>query len=151
MATKWLRSVWSVWLIVSGLGLSVGLAHAEVVGVPASSVPVAGQAAQVQGGTMPLNTVAPSPGAEGIILRVVGIGSFDDYAGLLNYLARVTAIKAANPIQVIDDEVTLQLKMQGNAEQLVRQFALENRLTPVAPVEGAISLPLKYRWSIPKG
>lgn len=86
--------------------------------------------------------------AENIVLRVSGITNFDDYSALLNYLARVAAIKTASPIQVTNDEVTLQLKMQGNAEQLTRQFAVENRLTPVA-AESA--LPLQYRWSAPRG
>jgi hypothetical protein len=123
MAARGLRWVW----LVAGLGLGLGvtaLARAQVV-----------------------------DSAEAITLRVAGIGSFDDYAGLLNYLARITSIKAANPILVANDEVTVQLKMQGTVDQLVQQLALENRLTPTVPADGAVvSQPLQYRWSaVPRG
>jgi hypothetical protein len=89
-----------------------------------------------------------SGGAESAVLRVTGIENFDDYAALLNYLTRLTPVKGANPVQVFNDEVTLQLKLQGSIDQLVRQFALDNRLTPTAPSEVAPpTSALQYRWS----
>jgi hypothetical protein len=89
-------------------------------------------------------------GAASVVLRVTGIESFDDYAALLNYLSRLAVIKGVSPVQVTNDEVTLQLKMQGSAEQLVQQFAVEKRLTPTA--DGApASMPLQYRWAAPRG
>lgn len=143
MAAKWLRWVWLVAGLSCGVGLA-GQAGAEAVDWTVRQI------AQAEG-AVPQYPVASNASSEGITLRVVGISNFDDYAGLLNYLGRVAAIKTANPIQVTNDEVTLQLKMQGSAEQLVSQLALENRLTPAVAAEGAVSQPLQYRWSAPRG
>lgn len=145
MAARWLR--W-VWLLVS-LGLSAGSAGAEVVDL--RSRQTAQAAGAVLSGVAPQYAAAPNPGAEGVTLRVVGIGSFDDYVGLLNYLAHVAVIKAANPIQVANDEVTLQLKMQGSTDQLIAQLALEARLAPQASVDVAAPNALHYRWVAPHG
>lgn len=100
--------------------------------------------------TQLLRNAGLSGSAENIVLRVTGIESFDDYAGLLNYLARLTAIRGASPMRVANDEVTLQLKIQGNTEQLERQFAVDNRLTPVTPTDAAPAA-LQYRWAAPRG
>ncbi|MDB6063336.1 MAG: hypothetical protein JWM78_3439 [Verrucomicrobiaceae bacterium] len=90
-----------------------------------------------------------SAAAEGVSLRVSGIETFDDYTALLNYLSRLAAVKSANPTQVVNNEVVVQLKIQGSIEQLMRQFALESRLTPVDAT--AMAAPLLYRWTAPRG
>jgi hypothetical protein len=90
-------------------------------------------------------------GAANILLRVSGIASFDDYAALLNYLGRLVAIKAASPIQLAGDEVTLQLKIQGGAEQLTRQLAQDTRLAPQASTDVVTPNVLHYRWAAPHG
>jgi uncharacterized protein len=98
--------------------------------------------------------IAANSNAEGIVLRVSGIVSFDDYAAVLNYLRRVSAIKNTQPVLVRGDEALLQIKVEGGSEQLVRQLALESRLTPtenlaVAENGANASLPvtLSYRWT----
>lgn len=90
---------------------------------------------------------ATSAASEGVLLQVVGIANFDDYAQLLNYLQRIGLIKRATPVLVRADEVQLQLKLQGTPEQLARHFALENKLTlDTAAAAGSLS----YRWTAAK-
>ena len=98
-----------------------------------------------------LRNAGLSGSAESMVLRVTGVENFDDYAGLLNYLAQLAVIRVANPIRVASDEVTLQLKIQGTTEQLVRQFAGDNRLTPILPANAAAAPALQYRWAPPRG
>jgi uncharacterized protein len=83
-------------------------------------------------------------GSEGVILSVSGISRYEDYAALLSYLQRISLIKRAQPTIIRDDEVQLQLNLRGTAEQLTRQFALENKLTPIDAATNALS----YRWSV---
>lgn len=101
--------------------------------------------------------IAANSSAEGIVLRVTGIVSFDDYAAVLNYLRRLAAIKNTQPILLRNDELLLQLKVEGSTEQLVRQLALESRLTPSennANILTGINMPLpvtlNYRWAAPQ-
>jgi hypothetical protein len=85
----------------------------------------------------------------GMLLRVAGIESFNDYAALLAYLKQLGSIKVANPLQVRGTEVLLQVKLEGSAEQLARQLALDNRLLlESAPEAGDATQPntLNYRW-----
>lgn len=91
--------------------------------------------------------IAANSGAEGVFLRVTGIANFDAYAALLNYLRRLSSVKNAQPVFLNSDEVIFQLKVEGNAEQLARQFALESRLT-ADESQAAAPLPvaLNYRW-----
>lgn len=117
-----------VWLI-AGIAMMAGLAQADT----ASDAGLSGS-------------------AESVVLHVAGIENFDDYAALLNYLTRLAPIKSASPVQVFNDEVTLQLKLQGGVEQLARQFAVENRITPAVPIESTTSATtLQYRWAPPHG
>lgn len=100
----------------------------------------------------PQYAIAANSGAEGLVLRITGIVSFDDYAALLNYLRRLAAIKNAQPVLVRGDEVLFQLKVEGSAEQLTRQLALESRLTPVDNLEknsanSPLPVALSYRWT----
>jgi hypothetical protein len=95
---------------------------------------------------------AASSGSSDTLLRVSGIDNFNAYAALLVYLKQVGAIKAANPVQVQGDTVLLRLQLEGGAEQLARQLALDNRLEAVATdaaatETGAAAQPeLRYRW-----
>jgi len=61
-------------------------------------------------------------------------------------LQRVSLIKRAQPMIVRNDEVQLYLNLRGTAEQLTRQFALENKLTPIDAATNTLS----YRWSAPQ-
>lgn len=84
---------------------------------------------------------------ETLELRVAAIAGFDDYAALLQYLQRLTLLKAVQPAAIAGDEVALQLQVQGGAEALARQFALDGRLVPQGAEAGA---PLRYRWASPR-
>ena len=96
----------------------------------------------------PQYALAANAAAEGIVLRITGIGSFDDYAAVLNYLRHLAAIKNAIPMLLRSDELLLQLKIEGSAEQLTRQFALESRLavTENSPAQNTLPVALNYRW-----
>ena len=98
--------------------------------------------------------IAANSSAEGIVLRVTGIASFDDYVAVLNYLRRLAAIKNAQPALLRDDELLLQLKVEGGTEQLTRQLALESRLTPtennadtLKGINTPLPVTLSYRWA----
>lgn len=102
--------------------------------------------------------IAANSSAEGIVLRVGGIVNFDDYAALLSYLRRLTAVKSVQPVLVHDDEVLFQLKIAGSTEQLARQLALESRLTasdnianPQAGINARLPVALSYRWTATPG
>lgn len=88
---------------------------------------------------------ASADASEGVTLHVAGVASFDDYSALLNYLQRIALIKRVNPAWVRNDEMQLQLKLQGTPEQLARQIALENKLTLDSTASAADGL--SYRWA----
>lgn len=91
--------------------------------------------------------IAASSSAEGIVLRVTGVVSFDDYIALLTYLRRLAVIKSAQPVFTRGDEILLQLKVAGSTEQLERQLALESRLSPSENTSNApLPMALSYRW-----
>lgn len=92
--------------------------------------------------------IAANSSAEGLVLRVTGVASFDDYTALLNYVRRQALIKSSQIISAHADEIVLQLKIAGSSDQLTRQLALENRLTPAENTANTV-LPaaLSYRWS----
>jgi hypothetical protein len=104
---------------------------------------------------------AAAGGGGDALLRVSGVDNFNAYAALLVYLKQVGAIKSANPVEVQGDTVLLRVQLEGGAEQLTRQFALDNRLQaatdasatppttadPAAAGSGAAAQPvLHYRW-----
>ena len=95
-------------------------------------------------------TGAPS---EGLLLRLVGVANFHDYARALGYLQQLGAIKAVSPVQIRGDEIFLRLKVDGSVEQLTRQLALDNRLAPqldpAATGPGGQPVQLQYRWIPP--
>lgn len=99
----------------------------------------------------------PDANAGSTVLRVSGIADFNAYAALLGYLKQIGAIKATQLQRAEGDAVVLQLRLEGGAEQLVRQLALDNRLAPVADAGvatvGAAAEPatLHYRWQAAQG
>lgn len=93
---------------------------------------------------------ASTTAATGVSLRVVGIENFNDYAALLAYLKQAGSIKGVSPTQIRGTEIVLQLKLEGSPEQLARQLALDNRLTPEA-VDEAQPTVLNYRWQAVRG
>lgn len=88
---------------------------------------------------------------EGLMLRLVGIETFDDYARALAQLQRVAAIKTAEPVHVRADAVLLRLQIQGGVEQLTRQLALDGSLQQQAPPAAmptdSPAAQLQYRWA----
>ncbi|HEY3700146.1 MAG TPA: hypothetical protein VGK97_12480, partial [Spongiibacteraceae bacterium] len=101
----------------------------------------------------PQYAVAANSAAEGIVLRITGVTSFDDYAAIVNYLRHLSLIKSASPVLLRNDELLLQLKIEGGTEQLTRQLALESRLAPTdnpATAQTPLPIALSYRWSAPR-
>ncbi len=92
--------------------------------------------------------IAANSSNEGLVMRVTGVVSFGDYMSLLSYLRRLEVIRNVQPVLISGDEIFLQLKTAGDADQVTRQLALESRL---APLEGVVNvrLPsaLNYRWA----
>jgi hypothetical protein len=90
---------------------------------------------------------APATASSGdVVMRVSGIEDFNAYAALLAYLKQIAAIKSASPQRVEGGTVLLQLRLEGGAEQLARQLALDNRLAAEPVVDAAQATALQYRW-----
>jgi len=97
--------------------------------------------------------VAASGSSESLLVRLVGIANFDDYARALSYLQQIGGVKGVSPVQVLNDQVVLQLRIDGGAEQLTRQLALDNRMQAQAEQNGAALgsqvIQLQLRWAPP--
>lgn len=89
---------------------------------------------------------AAAGSSEGVVMQVGGVENFDDYAALLQYLQHVSLIRNVTPILVYNDQVQLQLSLQGSTEQLARQIALEKKMVPAAPADAVATL--SYRWAV---
>lgn len=124
-------------------------AEAQGDSLPASLTPAFNKLADALGAQY---AVSAAGGAEGLLLRLNGIGNFDDYARALAYLQQLGAVKAVSPLQIRGDEVILRLRVEGGAEQLSRQLALDSRLQP-QPLDNATfgnqAIALQYRWAPP--
>lgn len=90
---------------------------------------------------------APATASGGdVTMRVSGVEDFNAYATLLAYMKQIAAIKSASPQRVEGGTVLLQLRLEGGAEQLARQLALDNRLVVEPAADAGPAAPLQYRW-----
>jgi hypothetical protein len=91
--------------------------------------------------------VAPEAGAGVVTLWLTDVRSFADYSRVLQYLSRVSQIKAVVPLQVAPGEMLLRLEIDGTPAQLERALALDNKLQPEpATVRNPGSAQMRYRW-----
>ncbi|KEQ16728.1 DUF2066 domain-containing protein [Endozoicomonas numazuensis] len=78
------------------------------------------------------------------VLEVDGITHTRDYAGVVNYLKGLTAVRDVTVIKVSGNKVELELVIDGTLSQLSDAIALGRNLR--ATGEDDINQTLKYRW-----
>ena len=96
--------------------------------------------------------VAPSAGsATGVVMSVVGVSTYADYAAIVSWLESLELIDVANVERVRGDRIELRLQAQADARQLAAIIELNKRLEPlpVAPIVQPGMDPgpqLSYQW-----
>ncbi len=84
----------------------------------------------------------------GVIMRLVGIDQFVEYARAIRYLESVSAIRHANVIKIEGDEIIIRLVADGSLSQLEQALALDRKLQPTEKVNdrNADLIDLSFRW-----
>ncbi len=85
----------------------------------------------------------------GLILEIEGVDDFLAYAGILEYLDGLAAVRRAQPVSVQQRHMRLQLIIDGTVEQLQNVLALDRRLQPATGYwtrGGDDPAVLHYRW-----
>jgi hypothetical protein len=67
---------------------------------------------------------------DSVALDVSGIGNLNAYATTLNYLENMTVVRSVAVEQVAGDTIHFRLAVRGDATQLKRALALDNKLVP---------------------
>jgi len=84
-----------------------------------------------------------------VALTVSGIGNLSDYATTLNYLENMTVVRSVALEQVAGDTLHFRLAVRGDAAQLKRALALDNKLVPSTssgdPVSATERLQFRYQ------
>ncbi|WP_172806806.1 DUF2066 domain-containing protein [Endozoicomonas arenosclerae] len=78
------------------------------------------------------------------VLEVDGVASTRDYAGVVNYLKGLTAVRDVTVVKVSGNKIKLELAIDGTLNQLSDAIALGRNLR--ATGEDELSQTLKYRW-----
>ncbi len=78
------------------------------------------------------------------MLEVEGIVSTRGYAGLINYLKSLTAVRDVMVVKVSGDKIQLALSIDGTLSQLSDAIALGRKLKVVSKDD--VNQTLKYRW-----
>ncbi|HEY0960970.1 MAG TPA: DUF2066 domain-containing protein [Pseudomonadales bacterium] len=85
---------------------------------------------------------------EDVRLKVEGVGSASDYAGLLGYLNGLAVVSGVQVLGAQGATLELQLDTGGQSRQLVESIALDRRLTSLGDVtRNGAQVQLYYRWS----
>lgn len=84
----------------------------------------------------------------GVIMRLVGINQFVQYARAIRYLESVSAIRHANVIKIEGDEIIIRLIADGSLSQLKQALALDKKLLLVEKINDQSSrrVDLDFRW-----
>ena len=82
--------------------------------------------------------------AEGILMSVVGVESYSEYAAVVSWLERVELVDHANVVRVLPDRIQLRLVTRADAEQMAGILRLNPRFQPVP--SGDINEELSYQW-----
>ena len=91
---------------------------------------------------------ADDGGGEEVRLKVEGVGSASDYAGLLHYLNDLAVVSGVQVLGAQGATLELQLETGGQSRQLVESIALDRRLTALGDVtRNGAQVQLHYRWS----
>jgi hypothetical protein len=81
-------------------------------------------------------------------LTVEGIHDAEDYAGLLNYVGRLTNVNAFQIASVDNESIELILSTGGQLRQLVETIALNRNLLPVSElVRENNQVYMSYQWN----
>jgi hypothetical protein len=83
---------------------------------------------------------------DSIALEVSGIGNLNDYASTLNYLENMTVVRSVAVEQVAGDTLHFRLAVRGDAAQLKRALALDNKLVPLMADPGVAADRLQFRY-----
>ncbi len=84
---------------------------------------------------------ASQPVGGGVEMRVSGVESYADYAGVVSWLESLELIEHANVEQISGDNLLLRLTAQADAEQLSALIELNERLRREPGMPGLV-----YRW-----
>ncbi len=110
-------------------------------------------AADLVGSTLASHyAVASLASSEQVAMRVEQVTSLQDYSALLNYLAKLTAVKSVQVYRVNGTSIDILLTIDGYSSQLVDAIALGRSLRrlpdndPVPQSETPSSPVLLYRW-----
>lgn len=90
-------------------------------------------------------------------IQVSAVSDVHDYAKLLRYLEKLTAVRSVMPVYVKGDTLMLDLVIDGSPEQLDAEISLNRNLTKayqifqLAPTENVVSEPVRrsdlyYSW-----
>lgn len=69
----------------------------------------------------------------GVTMRVRGVSSYADYAGIVSWLEKLELIEHANVERIAGDVLDLRLQTQAEASQLVALLELNEALLPLPP------------------
>ncbi len=89
--------------------------------------------------------VAPtSDEAVGLLVNVVGISRYGDYARLINWFEQLELVDQANLVHIAGDKLELRVIAQIDATQLAGLIAMNRQLVPLPDAGGGEQL--SYRW-----
>jgi hypothetical protein len=89
--------------------------------------------------------LAAGPGtARAMLVAVDGIDSLASYGNVTQYLSALSNVDACEVVEVSGDRVLYNLRVRGDADQLMRVIALRRLLQPVDPVPGGAAADLYY-------
>ncbi len=132
-------------LIFRGVSQSVAVDGLDAVGVTQL-------AADLVGSTLSRHYAIDASDASGkTLLMVENVSSLEDYAALLKYLERMTAIRDVSVHKVNGSTIELELTIDGSERQLADSLALGRNLRAVSSgmqsVSDTGSSVMVYRWS----
>lgn len=88
--------------------------------------------------------MAADGGAAGVLISVVGVASYADYAEVLSWLESVELIESAQVVKVQGNRLLLRLVAAADPERLAGIIALNEGFSPVP--SGFAEEQLSYRW-----
>lgn len=83
---------------------------------------------------------------DSIVIEVSGIANLPAYAGTLNYLEAMTLVRGVALENVSGETMRFRLAVRGDAANLRRALALDNKLVPIAPTSEAAADRLQLRY-----
>jgi hypothetical protein len=80
-------------------------------------------------------------------IKVDGVDSIDDYAGVLRYLEGLTVVNSVQIASVNGPSIVFDVSTGGQLRQLIETLALDRRLQPLSePIREGQVFSLSYRW-----